>query len=484
MASLAHLSALELAENIKTGKISSVELTQLYIDRIEKYDGDINAVVVRTFDDALARAQAADTALAKGEDLGPLHGVPMTIKESYVIKDTPATWGHEQFKNNIATEDGLAVKRFRENGAHFLGKTNVPVDLGDFQSYNPVYGTTGNPWDTSRTPGGSSGGSAAALAAGFCGLEAGSDIGGSIRNPAHFCGVYGHKPTYGIIPMQGHELVANIPEADLAVCGPLARSADDLHLALDIMSGPASREALGWQLSLPAADFTDLKNLRVAIWANEDGAIVSSETAERVAMVGETLAKMGAVVSDTARPNIDMADAHRNYSTLLTSVMSASMAPDAVLEAQATANSFAANDSSDKAVSARATVISHREWMRTNTRREKLRNAWGAFFEEWDILICPQMATPAFPHDHSNFVERTITVDNIEQPYFQQLFWAGIVVNAYLPSTVFPTGPSRNGLPIGLQAVSAPYRDHRTIEFARLIAREIGGFVPPPAYAS
>jgi len=235
MSSLAYLSAVELAARIKAREITSVELTRLYIDRIEKYDGDINAVIIRTFDDALEKAALADLALNEGRDLGPLHGVPMTIKESYVIADTPSTWGIEDFRDNVSDADGLAVRRFREAGAHFLGKTNVPTELADFQSYNPIYGTTGNPWDTSRTPGGSSGGSAAALAAGFSALDAGSDIGGSIRNPAHFCGVYGHKPTYGIIPMQGHELVAGIPEADLAVCGPLARSADDLRVALSIM---------------------------------------------------------------------------------------------------------------------------------------------------------------------------------------------------------------------------------------------------------
>jgi amidase len=199
----------------------------------------------------------------------------MTIKESYVLKDTPATWGLEAFKDNVATRDGLAVSRFRQAGAHFLGKTNVPVDLADFQSYNPIYGTTGNPWNTERIPGGSSGGSSAALAAGFGALEAGSDIGGSIRNPAHYCGVYGHKPTWGIVPMSGHELMEGVPDADLSVCGPLARSAADLALALGIMAGPVEREAVGWRLDLPGPDIASLKSLRVAIWPNDDQAPVS-----------------------------------------------------------------------------------------------------------------------------------------------------------------------------------------------------------------
>ncbi|MFZ9129027.1 MAG: amidase family protein, partial [Pseudomonadales bacterium] len=317
---VAYESALTLAGKIKAKALSSRELTELYIQRIEQYDEQINAVVVRTFDAALAAADAADQALAQGRDLGPLHGVPMTIKESYVLADTPATWGLEAFKANVSKTDGLAVSRFKEAGAHFLGKTNVPVDLADFQSYNPIYGVTGNPWDTNRTPGGSSGGSAAALAAGLTALEAGSDIGGSIRNPAHFCGVYGHKPTYGIVPMQGHELVAGQPEADLAVCGPLARSADDLAVALSIMAGPADRESLGWSLNLPGPDLHDLKSFRVAIWATDALAPVAREVEDRALKVGQTLERLGARVSYDARPDFDLEHAMQNYQTLLNSV--------------------------------------------------------------------------------------------------------------------------------------------------------------------
>ena len=478
----AHLTALELAAKIRNREVSSLELTEHYIDRIERLDGPVNAVVVRLFEDGLARARQADEALAQGDSLGPLHGLPMTIKESYAIGATRTTWGNELFRDNVARADGLAVQRFRAAGAHFIGKTNVPVDLADFQSYNPIYGTTGNPWNVERTPGGSSGGSAAALAAGFTGLEAGSDIGGSIRNPAHFCGVFGHKPTYGVIPMQGHELVEGIPDADLAVCGPLARGADDLHVALDIMAGPAPREALAWRLELPKADFERLSDLRVALWPSDELAPVASEVAERVLMVGDVLERAGATVSPDVRPDFDLGAADRNYGTLLNAVMTGAMTDEAEARMLKVVEGLDADDLSRDAVSARAAVMRHREWIRANTRREKLRRAWSAFFEDWDILVCPQMATTAFPHDHRPFGERTIDVDGTEQPYFQQLLWAGMVVNAYLPSTVFPTGPSEDGLPIGLQAVSAPYRDHRTIEFARLICEEIGAFVVPPGF--
>ena len=472
-------TALQLAKKIRSAEVSAKELTQTLIERIQTYDTQINAVVVRTFEDAIKNADLADAAVASGKEVGPLHGVPMTIKESYVMAGTPSTWGLEAFRDNLSRKDGLAVRRFKEAGAIFLGKTNVPSELADFQSYNPIYGVTGNPYDVSRTPGGSSGGSAAALAAGFSALEAGSDIGGSIRNPAHFCGVYGHKPTYGIVPMQGHELVPGIPEADLAVCGPLARSAEDLAVALDIMARPTARDAIAVQFQLPPADFSRLKDLRVAIWATDDVAPVDQETEERVHRVADILRNEGATVSDSARPNFDSAMAHANYQTLLTAVMTSAMRPAEVAEAKVAADALDPTDKSISAVNLRAKVMSHREWIRTNYKREKLRRAWEEFFKDWDILVCPQMATSAFPHDHRPFADRTVMVDESIQPYFKQIFWAGIVVNAYLPSTVFPTGLSSSGLPIGLQAVSGQYRDHRTIEFARQITQHIGGFEPP-----
>ena len=317
MTDWAFLSATDLAARIRRGAITSVALTDYFIDRIERLDGDVNAVVVRTFEAARAAAVIADAAAAEGRWLGPLHGVPMTIKESYVLAGTVTSWGLERFRHNQSKHDGLIVQRFKAAGAHFLGKTNVPVDLADFQSYNPLYGATGNPWDVTRTPGGSSGGSAAALAAGFSALEAGSDIGGSIRNPAHFCGVYGHKPTYGVVPMQGHELVSGLPEGDLSVCGPMARSAGDLSLALSIMAGPGQRQAKGWQLALKPAVKQALSDFKVVVWATDDLAPVSSAVSSRALAIGAELAAAGAEVSFTARPDFDPARAHENYQTLL-----------------------------------------------------------------------------------------------------------------------------------------------------------------------
>ena len=482
MSDLAFKSALQLTAMIRNKEISSAELTAHYIERIETIDGrDINAVPVRTFEQAREDADRADAAMARGEVLGPLHGVPMTIKESYVMRDTPTTWGLPEFRDNIGQADGVAVSRFRAAGAHFLGKTNVPVNLADFQTYNPLYGTTGNPWDTELTSGGSSGGSAAALAAGLSALEAGSDIGGSIRNPAHFCGVYGHKPTWGVVPKAGHELLQHTPDGDLSVCGPLARSAEDLAVALVAMAGPTGRERRGWHLELPPPELSRLGDLRVVLWPNDDLSPVSAEIADQVVMVGETLARLGAKVSDTARPPFDIKLAHDTYISLLNAAMSARQPEDEYMRDVARAAGFDPADTSFRAVSARGTALSHREWLSYDFKREHLRFAWDDFFDEWDILLCPQMATTAFPHDHRPFGQRTIDVDGMHRDYFEQLFWSGLVTNAYLPSTVFPTGLSRSGLPFGIQAVSAAYRDHRTIEFARLIADELGGFqVPTP----
>ena len=476
---LHYLPAHVLAEKIKNKEISSLELTQHYIERIEKYDGDINSVIVKTFDEAILAATEADEAISKKQELNILHGVPMTIKESYNIEGQSTTWGITDFKGNIAKEDGLAVKRFKKSGAHFLGKTNVPLNLADFQSYNDLYGTTGNPWDVKTTPGGSSGGSAAALAAGFTSLEAGSDIGGSIRNPAHYCGVFGHKPSHAIIPSSGHELIPNVPEPDLSVCGPLARSAKDLEIALDIMAGPIERESRGWQLNLPESRRSNLKDFKVAIWSNDEIAPVSREIAERCEEVGKNLESVGVNVSYAAKPDHDFLKSEINYQLLLQSVMQSGMSEEEFKKIEEIANNLEPNDSSVEAILARGTVLSHRNWIRQNYAREQTKISWENFFNKWDILICPQLATTAIEHDHRKISDRTIMVDNQEQRYFQQIFWPGLAVNAHLPSTVFPTGLSRDGMPIGLQAIGGAYEDKTTIKFAELYEQEFKAFVMP-----
>ncbi len=483
MSELAFRSASELARMVRDKEVSSLELADHFIGRIEALDGDINAVVVRDFERAREAARASDGRLDAGNIDGPLHGVPMTIKEAYNIEGLPTTWGFPAFKDNIANSDAVAVQKFKAAGAIFIGKTNVPISLGDFQSYNRVYGTTGNPWDLGRTPGGSSGGSAAALAAGLTPLEAGSDIGGSIRNPAHYCGVYGHKPTWGIVPSQGHALPGSDAEPDIAVCGPMARTPDDLELALKVMAGPSTLDAPGWRLDLPAPEKTSLSEYRVAVWPTENDWPVDSEIAGRASALGESLARLGATVSDVARPNFDVGRAHVTYLTLLSSVTGAGLGDEQRGSMQAVADGSDPEDLSTAVVMARGTVSSHSLWLRKNHERERLRYRWQEFFRDWDVLICPQTATTAFPHDHSPVRSRTLPVNGEDQPYFQQLLWPGLVTAPYLSSTVFPTGPSAEGLPIGLQAVGPEFDDLRTIRFARLLEQEFGGFQAPPDYA-
>ena len=455
---LGFLSAVELAGELRGKEVGAEELARYFIGRIERYDDKVNAVVVRNFERALAAAKQADKALARSQKLGPLHGLPMTVKESYDIAGLPSSWGLPDAAQAIAQADSAVVERFKKAGAIFLGKTNVPLWLGDFQSYNEVYGTTNNPWDLQRTPGGSSGGSAAALAAGLTGLESGSDIGGSIRNPAHFCGVYGHKPTWGIVPSRGHQPPGLPPtpqyQPDLAVVGPMARSAEDLAVSLEIVGGPNQFNAAGWRLELPPARMNSLKGLRVALWPDDPNAPVDSDVAARVEAVGETLEKAGARVSATARPAFDVKAASDTYLGILNGT------------------------TSDPAAG-----FKFHEYEALHEQRGFFRAQWRQFFRSWDVLVTPTTATPAFEQDQSDINTRTLTVNGTVQPYFQQMFWAGLATLSYLPSTVFPTGLSSGGLPIGLQAIGAAFDDRTTIEFARLMAREMGGFQPPTGYA-
>ena len=266
----AYRSAKQWAEDIRLKKVGSVEALRLHLDRVEKFNQEVNAIVVFDLDRAHSQAAAADAAIARGETWGPLHGVPMTVKESFDLTGLATTWGLLTLRNNIATSDAVAVQGLARTGAVVFGKTNVPTLLADWQTFNPIYGTTRNPWDLTRTPGGSSGGAAAALAAGLTPLELGSDIAASIRNPAHHCGVYGHKPSFGVVPQGGHAIPgAEIP-IDMLVCGPLARTADDLDTALDAITGAEAENAPYWKISLAEPRFRQLKEARIAVWLEDD----------------------------------------------------------------------------------------------------------------------------------------------------------------------------------------------------------------------
>lgn len=481
MVNPAFSSATELTDALRARKIGSLELFDIYASRIERYNPALNAVCVMDLDAGREAAKAADR--ERGEP-GPLHGLPMTVKESFDLAGFATTWGLPEFKSNIATTDALAVQRLKRAGAVIFGKTNVPVLLGDWQTFNPVYGTTNNPWDVGRVPGGSSGGAAAALAGGLTGLELGSDIGASIRGPAHYCGVYGHKPTFGLCPLQGHSLPGMAQPMDISVIGPLARSADDLRLALGIIAGPEEIDAAGWQLSLATAPtLRSFGGLRVAIMPSHPTAEVDASVSGAIEELAAFAANQGATVSDTARPDFDPAEAHRVFLALLRAATSGRFSPEQVERWRKLSSSRHGDDNSYEAQAARGNTMSHRDWLAFSNRRHQMRLAWAEFFRDWDVLLCPAAASAAFPHNQQGERwERMISVNGEPQPSTTQMFWAGYSGASYLPSTVAPIGLTSEKLPVGVQIVGPQYGDYRTIAVAQLIERDYRAFVPPPGY--
>ena len=480
MTELAFASATELARKIKNKEVGCVELLSYYLDRVDRFNPDLNAIIVDIRDEAMARAKEADQALAAGRDWGPLHGVPMTVKESYDVTGTPTTWGVPELKDSIATKDALSITRLRGAGAVIFGKTNVPYMLSDFQSYNDIYGTTNNPWDLDRVPGGSSGGSAASLAAGMTGLEMGSDIGGSIRNPAHFCGVFGHKPTWLLLPPRGHATRGVLSPSDISVIGPLARSATDLALAVDICAGPDEIASRGLKLDLPKLSKSP-GELRVAVWRDDDMAVVDNTVAARVDAVADALAQAGAEVDFDARP-VESEHSHTVYQCLLQATMSARLPAERYDAVAKRVEALDPDDTSRDAMIQRSQVARFRDWTANNEQRTHLRWKWHAFFERFDVLIAPIMSTSAILHDHRPFGDRTLTVNGEQQPYFSQVFWAGLASGANLPATVIPTGLDDQGLPIGVQLIGPEYGDLVTIGIAELLDRHGFSFSPPPGY--
>jgi len=485
MSEQAFRSATALAAAIRARKIGCRELLEHYLERVERHNPALNAIIVTDLRRARQRADEADTALARGESWGPLHGLPMTVKESFDVVGMPTTWGLTELRDNIANANALAVDQLLAAGAVIYGKTNVPVMLADSQSYNPIYGTTNNPWDTSRTPGGSSGGAAAAIAAGLTGLELGSDIGGSIRNPAHYCGVWGHKPTWGIASPRGQALYGNVAASDISVIGPLARSAEDLALALDIIAGPDPIEAMGWRLELAAPRGTALSDYRIAVILDDPDCEVDREVQDILQHLVDFLIRQGVRVSDRARPDIDTAELHALYISLLRAATSRRLTPEDFERHVEAAHGLVPADQSYFARMTRGVALTHRDWLAGNEERHRLRLRWAEFFHDYDLLLCPVTAGAAYPHDHDHEGERwkrMIQINGKPSPTINDLFWAGLCGLVYLPATVAPAGLTANGLPIGVQIVGPQYGDKSCIAFARLLEQAYRGFVPPPGF--
>ena len=478
----AFASATRLAAEIRDRRVGCLELLDFFLARAERYNRQLNAIVAWQVDKACERARAADTALARGDKWGPLHGVPMTVKESFNIAGLPTTFGNPAWKDNIAAANAVLVDRLQAAGAVIFGKTNVPYMLQDSQSYNEIYGTTNNPWDLGCGPGGSSGGEAAALAAGLSALGAGSDIAGSLRNPAHFCGIYGHKPSWGLIPTRGHGPPGVVTPTDISVVGPMARHAEDLALTLGILAGPDLLQQSSWRTALPAPRGRRLKDFRVAIWASLPGVTVDVSVGDVFAAAVAAIAQAGASVDESARPGFDPVEYHRLFMLLLRAATGSRMGEEDFAEQQKLAATLTPDDNSFRANVARGATLSHRSWGAANEVRNKLRYMWRDFFTRFDVLLAPVAATAAFPHDHNPDRDaRRVIVNGLPAPHVD-ITWAGLASLCYLPATAAPIGRTPRGLPVGLQIIGAEGEDPTTIEFARLLAAELGGFVAPPGY--
>ena len=485
---LEFLSAGQLTEGLRRRRFSSLELTDHLIARIERLDVAINAVIVRDFERAREAARAADAALARG-DQRPLLGVPMTVKESFNMAGLPTTWGIPQARDFRANDDALIVGRARRAGAVLLGKTNVPIALDDWQSYNAIYGVTRNPWNLERTPGGSSGGSSAALAAGFAPLELGSDIGGSLRVPAHFTGVMALKPTLGLVPSRGHAPPGAPPlprNNDLAVVGPMARTAGDLALLFDVIAGPDElTTGVGYQLALRPPRHEQLARHRVLMIDTHPLMPTAAPVQAALERLAGRLVRSGVKV-ERSHPRLpDLAEAARIYMRLLVSFSAAFWPPALYDELKGAGAAFAADNRSLSAERARAIGLSHRDWVMADIARTQLQQQWRDLFAEVDVVLCPPMPVTAFAHDHSAPKhERRLMVDGTSFPYADVgLVWAGPATSAGLPAAVVPIERGDSPLPIGVQMIGPHLEDRTVLTFAAGIEREFGGFVPPPGYA-
>ncbi|MCX4579658.1 amidase [Streptomyces sp. NBC_01571] len=476
-------TAEELAASLRAGEVTSVELTDEAIARIERDDRTVNSICVPDFDRARAAARGADEARARGEDR-PLLGIPVTVKESYNIAGLPTTWGMPSHRDYLPDEDAVQVSRIRAAGAVVLGKTNVPLGLQDMQSFNEIYGTTNNPWDHGRTPGGSSGGSAAALASGFGALSIGSDIAGSLRTPAHFCGVYAHKPTLGLASSRGMvppPTPALPGDPDLAVVGPMARTARDLTLLLDVMAGPDPLTlGVAHDLRLPPARHERLRDFRVLVLDEHPLIPTGSAVRAGVNRVADALVDGGARVERHSPLLPDPAEAAVVYTQLLFSGSVARFPVAAYEQLRSRAAGLSADDRSLDAARLRGMVLSHRDWIEANGRRELHRHGWRRLFAEFDAVVCPVTPTPAFPHDHDpDLLDRRIDIDGVEYPYFDQLVWAGQATMPGLPATAVPAGRSPEGLPVGVQLIGPMFEDRTPLRLAELLEQRIGGFQVP-----
>lgn len=452
---------------LSTGAITSLELLDAYVHRYERLNGPLNAIVAVDLDGARQQAREVDRKRAAGEPLGALGGLPMTIKDVFDVDRLPAVAGVPKLaKRGRPVVDAAMVARLREADAVIWGKTNTPLMAGDVQTYNKVYGVTNNPFDVSRTPGGSSGGAAAALAVGMTPLEVGSDIGGSLRTPAHNCGVCALKPTYGLLSLQGHVppspgIVADDP--DLAVAGPMARNVEDLALLFSVLAPDQ-----------PAMKMLDsLAGISVARWVEPEFSL-GDEANRAVEMVGEFAVTDGATVT-VQKPSIVMTQLIDVYIRLLLPIITAEV-PSVARRILKLARPLAARRARPGVISIASSLAaltqSDATLQQAQQDRAKMKAACEAFFQDVDVLIAPVTAVPAIPHNTKGLLyRRTIDVDGETVPYTSQFQWISLATVCHLPAVVIPVMRSAEGLPLGVQIIGREGADREVLEIAqRLVA--------------
>lgn len=472
-------SATAVASAIRTKQVSSVELTKLMLERIEKLNPRINAIVTVTAEQALRRAADADAALAAGKIWGPLHGVPCTVKDTFETEGVRTTAGAPFLKDYVPRQDAVAVARMRAAGMIMLGKTNLPLMAGDMQSYNELFPTANNPWDFSRTPGGSTGGGAAATAAGLGYVTLGSDIGGSIRIPAHFCGLFGHKPTFDVVPLRGH-----IPPppgvmtgpVDLGVAGPLARNAADLRLALGVLGGPDTEDSIAYNWTLPPARKKSIREYKMRYVLDHPLCPVTTEVKQRLQAGVDALRKGGAQLEEGFPDSIDVAGQYKTYLHLLWKVVLPGSPKEQIEQLRA---STPAPDDLVLTSAKSATEDSYSRWAEANEHRYRIRAAWRRFFREYDAVLMPTSFVPAFPHDHSpDWFGRVLPTPEGRRRYTDFLFWSSFAIVSGLPATVAPVGFTKRNLPVGIQILGPWLEDATPIFVAEALEPEFGFQIP------
>lgn len=473
--------ATALAAAIRARKVSSVELLDLQLKRRERLHPQLNAVVTLDVERARERARALDAQLARGEISGPLHGLPVSIKDAFETTGMRTTSGAREWSAHVPAQNAPAVQRLVDAGAVVFGKSNVPAYCVDVQTFNELFGTTRNPWDPERTPGGSSGGAVVSVACGMSAFELGSDIGGSIRTPCGWSGVFGHKPTHGIVPIVGHlpPPPGALAEPDLGVAGPIARSARDLELLLDVIAGPLAERAKAYSFKLPPARATALRDFRVGAWLEDPDYPLDGAVASVLDDALRALEHAGVQVDRNARVGRGLRDIHDDYLRLLSPITLVDRSP-ASIERIARRIEKPGQDPRI-ALMSRAMIQRQIEYYPVHERRLQLGARFAELFRSYDVLLCPITQVTAVPHDQERaFGRRTIDVDGSVRSALELTGWISPATACHLPATAAPVGRTAQGMPVGMQVIGPYLEDRTAIAFAGLLSELVGGYAAPP----